>query len=127
MIPYLGIKKTYIDDRLTVEFHIEPQTGTFLVSYSLLQRLVENLIKYVTSQSPNVSLIKVTDKCQHDCAQVEVIDNRRIQYAKSGAKSRTALSQNGVGGQSLFFRLNAQYPDNHSFNTICSLNVGDQE
>ena len=126
---YLEIEKTRFEDRLTVEFEIDPQAEALLVPSLLLQPLVENSIKYAIAQMSKGGIIKVSANCQHGYLHMEVVDNGPVQDnlyldIKSDVKGQTASSHTGVGVQNIVDRLNVLYPDNHNFKVKRGLTAG---
>jgi LytS/YehU family sensor histidine kinase len=125
-MPYLEIKKTRLNSRLIVKFHIEPQTYVWFISHLLLQYLVKDLIKYIIAWSPNGSLMQATKKSQYSYLQTEVANNNYIQHTRYEAKNKTVFCQNGEGRPRFIARLNVRYPNNHNSNIIRNLNLGNQ-
>jgi two-component system LytT family sensor kinase len=126
---YLEIEKTRFEDRLTVNFRVEPETEALLVPSLLLQPLVENSIKYAIAQMSKGGVIEITAKCQDGYLQMEIADNGPVQdtaylAAKSATDGQTTSSHTGVGVQNIVDRLNVLYPDNHKFKITRGLTAG---
>lgn len=126
---YLEIEKTRFDDRLAVNFEVEPQTEDLLVPSMLLQPLVENSIKYAIAQMEKGGMIEVTAKCLNGNLHMEVADNGPVndnEYLEgiSKQKGQTASSHTGVGVQNIVDRLNVLYPNKHSFAIIRGQTAG---
>lgn len=117
---YLEIEKTRFDERLTVEFNVEPRTETLLVPSLILQPLVENSIKFAIAQMASGGVISISAYCKNNSLHLEVADNgpnnetidwplpRHIVSEQHGPKS-------GVGVQNIIERLNVLYPNKHQF------------
>ena len=87
---YLEIEQTRFQDRLTVEYHIDPHTLDAEVPRLILQPLVENAIKHVVSPKPGEGLIRISAGQLDGRLALEVRDNG------AGLTERTRL-HGGVG------------------------------
>ncbi|MCF2947783.1 histidine kinase [Paraglaciecola aquimarina] len=121
---YLEIEKMRFDDRLTVQFEVEPEAENLLVPSLLLQPLVENSIKYAIAQMSEGGLIQIKAKCIEGYLHIEVNDNgpnNKIEYKEDFKETRqTASSHTGVGVKNIINRLSVLYPNNHKFDVTKS-------
>ena len=72
---YLDIEKVRFDERLKVEFNIEPEAAAALIPSLLLQPLVENSIKYAVAQQEAGGKIVINGRREDDDLILEVIDD----------------------------------------------------
>lgn len=72
---YLEIEQTRFQDRLTVEFDIDPDALDAEVPRMILQPLVENAIKHGVSPKPGPGLIRVSAHRRDERLSIEVADN----------------------------------------------------
>ena len=117
---YLEIEKTRFEDRLSVEFNVDPHAETLLVPSLLLQPLVENSIKYAIAQMMSGGVIKIVARCKGGYLYLEVSDNGPIKKHAhlngiSPNLAQTASSHTGVGMKNIADRLKVLYPDDHQF------------
>jgi signal transduction histidine kinase len=105
---YLEIEQTRFQDRLTVEYDIDPHALEGEVPRLILQPLVENAIKHGLSPKPDPGLIRVTALRRDATLTLEVRDNGvgLNQRARAGLHS-------GVGLSNTRARLECLYGDAH--------------
>jgi two-component system LytT family sensor kinase len=72
---YLEIEQTRFQDRLDVQFDIDPDTLDAEVPRLILQPLVENAIKHGVSPKPGKGLIQITSGRRDGSLSLEVRDN----------------------------------------------------
>ena len=105
---YLEIEQTRFQDRLTVEYEIDPHALDCEVPRMILQPLVENAIKHGLSPKPGQGLIRVSAHRRADRLAVEVRDNG------VGLNDRArARLHSGVGLSNTRDRLECLYGDAH--------------
>ena len=105
---YLEIEQTRFQDRLTVEFDIDPETLDAEVPRLILQPLVENAIKHGLAPKPGHGLIKISAERRDQVLSLEVKDNG----VGLTAKSRARLHE-GVGLSNTRDRLDCLYGHAH--------------
>lgn len=125
LVLYLEIEKTRFDDRLTVEFKVEPRAESLLVPGLLLQPLVENSIKYAIARMATGGIIKVSARCRHNLLHLEVADNGpKVENlcVSDLLQNAEPVSRTGVGLSNIRERLQVLYPQRHQF--LLSANQG---
>jgi LytS/YehU family sensor histidine kinase len=108
---YLDIEKVRFDDRLRLEFDIEPGAETALIPSLLLQPLVENAIKYAVAQSVNGGSIRIGARVFAGDLLLEVADDGPGMEHTRGINGSRA----GVGLANTRERLQELYGVNQSF------------
>ncbi|MGJ8682331.1 sensor histidine kinase [Paraglaciecola sp.] len=125
---YLEIEKMRFDERLTVEFVIEPEAENLLVPSLLLQPLVENSIKYAIAQMSEGGLIQIKAKCIDNYLHIDVNDNgpaNQTEYDNRLTEAtQTASSHTGVGVKNIMNRLSVLYPEDHQFEVVKGMSEG---
>ena len=109
---YLNIEKTRFEDRLNLEFEIEPKARLALVPPFILQPIVENSMKYAIEPSENGGTVKVRATVVKNELQLNVMDTGPGLDASKGTQGR------GVGLRNTLDRLEALYEGKYSFETI---------
>ena len=105
---YLEIEQTRFQDRLTVEFAIDPETLDAEVPRMILQPLVENAIKHGLSPKPGQGVIQITSERRGAVLSIDIRDNG------IGLTPRTrAELHGGVGLANTRDRLDCLYGDAH--------------
>jgi signal transduction histidine kinase len=105
---YLEIEQTRFQDRLTVEFAIDPETLDAEVPRLILQPLVENSIKHGLGPKPGHGLIRISAERRGDRLSLEVRDNG----VGLNPRARARL-HNGVGLSNTRDRLECLYGSAH--------------
>jgi sensor histidine kinase YesM len=108
---YLDIEKVRFDDRLTVEWEIEPRCERALVPSMILQPLIENAIKYAISKMSKDGTISISAKVFGSDLLIDVADNGPGAEINDGKLTR----ENGVGLPNIRERLQSLYGKNFSF------------
>lgn len=108
---YLDIEKVRFDDRLNVEWEIEPRCERALVPSMILQPLIENAIKYAISKLSKDGTISISAKVFARDLLIDVADNGPGAEIKKGKLAR----ENGVGLPNIRERLQSLYGKNFSF------------
>jgi two-component system LytT family sensor kinase len=105
---YLEIEQTRFQDRLTVRYHIDPDTLDAEVPRLLLQPLVENAIKHGVSPRTGPGLVQISSRVEGGSLWLEVKDN-------GVGLSGSARSQfnSGVGLANTRDRLECLYGEAH--------------
>jgi two-component system, LytTR family, sensor kinase len=105
---YLDIEQTRFQDRLEVEYQIDPDTLDAEVPRLILQPLVENAIKHGLAPKPGQGLIRISAVRRDDRLALEVRDNG----VGLNARARTRL-HDGVGLSNTRDRLGCLYGAAH--------------
>jgi two-component system LytT family sensor kinase len=108
---YLNIEKIRFEDRLSLEFEIDPLALQAQVPGLILQPLVENSMKYAIATSEDGGTVRVTACVQDDQLQLEVSDTG------PGIKSSANEEDYGVGLRNTRDRLETLYAENYSLST----------
>jgi len=103
---YLAIQQIRFQDRLKVEYAIDPATELCSVPQLILQPLVENSFTHGISELTTNAVIRITSKMEGINLQIEVIDNG------VGNKQRKASSGMGLGLKNTTMRLQQAYGEN---------------
>jgi sensor histidine kinase YesM len=102
---YLNIEKTRFQDRLTLEFDIEPEARSALVPGLILQPIVENSMKYAIASSEDGGTVSVKARVRDDELQLEVLDTG------PGMEDESKQRERGVGLRNTVDRLRTLYQD----------------
>lgn len=108
---YLEIEKVRFDDRLEVNWHIEPEAEEALVPSMLLQPIIENAIKHAISKMANGGSLDITAKRFCDDLLMDVADNGPGAKIQDGQLSR----EKGVGLANIRERLQSLYQHQFAF------------
>lgn len=108
---YLEIEKVRFDDRLEVNWEIDPTCESALVPSMILQPLIENAIKHAISKMENGGQIAISAKRFGNDLLIDVADNGPGADIKDGQLKR----ENGVGLVNIRERLHSLYQRNFAF------------
>lgn len=115
---YLAIEKIRFEDKLQVEFDVEPSAEEFQLPGFLIHPLVENAIKYGmhAGQTPLVIHLQArTDG--NGSLQVEVANTGRwIEASAAAGDGDNQSNGTGIGLRNIRRRLEQHFPGQHSFN-----------
>ena len=75
---YVGLESTRYEERLRVEFVIDPQSSNFSVPPLMLQTLVENGIKHGISKLPEGGDLKVKTEVKGDVLHVNISNSGQL-------------------------------------------------
>lgn len=100
---YLDIQQIRFQDRLTVEYHIDPASELYPVPQLILQPIVENSITHGISDITTNALIRITSNVSATGMHVTVYDNG------IGATPRKPSKGMGLGLQNTLLRLQQAY------------------
>jgi len=100
---YLSIQQIRFQDRLQVEYEIDPASELCSVPQLILQPLVENSITHGISELTTNALIRITSKVEGLNLKIEVIDNG------VGARQRKPSGGTGIGLQNTKLRLQQSF------------------
>lgn len=110
---YLQIEKTRFDDRLRLDFNIEPEALKGQVPSLLLQPIIENSMKHAIAQAENGGTITLQAKVEGDKLVLTIRDTGSgIKIGKSKIQSTTGR---GVGLRNTDERLKVLYEGNYTF------------
>jgi len=109
---YLNIEKTRFEDRLALEFEIEPRARQALVPGLILQPIIENSMKYAIETSEDGGTVRVKACVRDDELQLEVSDTG------PGMKAEHSVQGRGVGLRNTLDRLETLYGSDYSFETF---------
>ena len=110
---YLEIEQTRFQDRLTVEYEIDPETLDAEVPRLILQPLVENAIKHGVAPRPGPGRIAIGSRTENNQLHLTVRDNG----AGLSSAARAGL-HDGVGLSNTRNRLECLYGRAHALNFI---------
>jgi two-component system LytT family sensor kinase len=109
---YLNIERTRFEDRLILDFEIEPLARQALIPGLILQPIVENSMKYAIAASEEGGTVRVSARIHADELELEVSDSG------PGASSEQISDGHGIGLNNTIQRLETLYPNAYSFNTF---------
>jgi sensor histidine kinase YesM len=106
---YLNIERARFEERLKLEFDIEPAARQAMVPGLILQPLLENAMKYAIAPNEDGGTVRVIARVLHDQLQLEVSDS-------GPGMDTTEIGQGrGLGLSNTLQRLEAVYDSNYSF------------
>jgi two-component system LytT family sensor kinase len=108
---YLDIEKVRFDERLKLNFDIDPAASAALMPSLLMQPLVENCIKYAISQAINGGSISVSASVSGNKLLLSVADDGPGLDVRLGGSPKSG----GVGLRNCRERLKEIYGDNQVF------------
>lgn len=114
---YLDIERIRFEDRLEVDYDIEPSAWTCLVPNMILQPLVENAIKHGISRLPSGGRIEIRAKVRNENLEIFVANNGPL-LTSNKESAATASGQEtapGIGVANVQARLQTLYGDQQSF------------
>jgi len=106
---YLEIEQARFEDRLSVDFKIEPAMLSVEVPHLILQPIVENAIRHAVAPRTAPGLIKIHATQFDGMVRLEVIDNG------PGIKRNSDSIAKGVGLNNVRARLSQLYGTGYSF------------
>ena len=109
---YLSIEKARFEDRLKLEFEIDPQARQALVPTLILQPIVENSMKYAIGASEDGGTIRITASVAEKQLQLEVSDTGPDSGMLATSHGR------GVGLRNTLDRLRTLYDSEFTFETL---------
>lgn len=115
---YLDIEKTRFEDRLNLDFDIEPQAHQALVPSLILQPLVENSMKHAISNSEDGGTVRISARVQANELELEIADSG------PGMKSEELIQGRGIGLRNTRQRLEALFPNNYTFKSTDGIPSG---
>jgi len=109
---YLSIEQARFQDRLQVEYDIDPAVLDAKVPVLILQPCIENAMKYAISANEEGGTVRVTAKMVGQSLELSVTDTG------PGAHKPVEVDGRGVGLSNTLERLKNLYDDSYSFETI---------
>jgi len=97
---YLAIQQTRFEDRLRVEWRIEPDTRHVAVPSMILQPLLENAVRYGVQPDPDGATVTIEGRRDDGRLEIAVVNTRRRPGKASGQ---------GIGQRLVRERLQALY------------------
>ena len=115
---YLNIEKTRFEERLILEFEIEPTAKKALVPSFILQPIFENSLKYAVAASENGGTIRMTAQVADNKLNLSITDTGSDINAEETQKGR------GIGLSNIQKRLEVVYINEYTFNTSVDDSAG---
>lgn len=109
---YLNIEKARFEDRLILEFDIEPRARRALVPSLILQPILENSMKYAIGNSENGGKVRLSASLQQNQLQLDISDTG------PGMDAAKIIEGRGVGLRNTLERLETMYASEYSFEAI---------
>jgi two-component system, LytTR family, sensor kinase len=104
---YLDIEKIRFEDKLIVNFDVEPRAGEFRVPSMLIHPLVENAVKYGMQTSPMPLRVEINARADNGALRLEVINTGRwVEDCANGHGTN-------VGIENVRQRLRQAFPERH--------------
>jgi two-component system, LytTR family, sensor kinase len=116
---YLEIEQTRFQDRLTVEFFIEPETLDAQVPNLILQPLVENAIRHGIAPRAEAGLIQIQARRENGFVELRISDN-----GAGISESKAEIA--GIGLSNTRERLEKLYGQRHEFSVVSGADGGVQ-
>jgi two-component system, LytTR family, sensor kinase len=115
---YLNIEKARFEDRLDLQFDIEPETLRARVPTLILQPIIENSMKYAISESEEGGTLHVLAKTSGDQLLLEVTDSG------PGFEPEEVGEGRGIGLRNVVERLKVLYGENQKFELSANAPTG---
>lgn len=112
---YLEIEKKRYEDKLQLDFRIDPNAENFPVLSFLIHPLIENALKYGMQTSPMPLKISLNAVVKDDTLQVEVCNTGK--WVKSSGTPETTTGT-GTGLENVRLRLENAFPQRHKFDIL---------
>ena len=109
---YLGLESIRFEERLKVEFDIDPESNQFQVPPLMIQTLVENGIKHGISKLKEGGIIQVKTRVDNDFLKIYIRNSGHFHH--NGAKNKTG----GLGLENTRQRLKLIYGDEATFRIL---------
>lgn len=114
---YLEIEQIRFQERLTVDFKIEPETLDAKVPNLILQPLIENAIRHGIAPMAEAGKVSISSHLQNGTIELCVADN-------GAGTSVPETVSNGIGLKNTQERLERLYGKRHKFETTSNRNRG---
>lgn len=109
---YLDIEKARFEDRLVLEFDIDPLSREASVPVLILQPIIENAMKYAIDESENGGTVRVSARLVREHLLLEISDTG------PGIGDADILDQRGIGLSNTMKRLETLYQNQYSFDLL---------
>lgn len=109
---YLNIEKARFEDRLNLQFDLDPDSLNARLPTLLLQPIVENAMKYAISESEDGGTLSISSKVISDQLLLEVSDTGPGYEPNRGEEGA------GIGLRNVMERLRTLYGDNQEFSLL---------
>lgn len=106
---YLNIEKARFEDRLQLQFDIDPAALQARVPALLLQPIIENAMKYAISESEDGGVLGLSATVREDSLLLEVTDTG------PGFEPEKSEEGRGIGLRNVIERLQTLYGENQAF------------
>ncbi|MCI0490809.1 MAG: histidine kinase [Blastocatellia bacterium] len=108
---YLAIEKIRFEERLEVEFDIEPMAEEYRLPGFLIHPLIENAIKHGMSADSAPLVIRLSARVDNGSLRVEVANTGRLKASGNDLRSNAT----GIGLQNISQRLERLFPGRSLF------------
>jgi len=115
---YLNIEKTRFDERLTLEFDIEPKAKKAMVPSLILQPIFENSLKYAVAASETGGSIRMTAQVSNNELDVTITDTG------PGINADRVRQGRGIGLSNVQKRLEVAYTSGYTFSAAVNDSAG---
>jgi two-component system LytT family sensor kinase len=109
---YLEIERARFQDRLRLEFNIEPSAGLALVPSMILQPLIENAMKYAIADSENGGTISIEACVRKNRLILQVSDSG------PGMDTTTLGDERGIGLSNTLNRLETLFASDYAIEAL---------
>jgi two-component system, LytTR family, sensor kinase len=113
---YLGLESIRFEERLKIEYDIDPESYTFQVPPLMVQTLAENGIKHGISRLTSGGVVQIKTRVEEDHLKIHVRNSGTFQFNPSMDGS------SGLGMENTRQRLKLIYGDEASFRIITENN-----
>ena len=110
---YLGLESIRFEERLKIEFDLDPESKDFMVPPLMIQTLVENGIKHGISQLTEGGIVQIKTKVDEDHLKIHIRNSGK--FVLNGHKKE---SGGGLGLENTKQRLKLIYGDEASFRIL---------
>ena len=114
---YLGLESIRFEERLKIEFDLDPESKDFMVPPLMIQTLVENGIKHGISQLTEGGVVQIKTKVDGDHLKIHIRNSGK--FVINGHKKE---SGGGLGLENTKQRLKLIYGDEASFRILTEKN-----
>jgi two-component system, LytTR family, sensor kinase len=110
---YLAIERIRFEDKLDVEFDIEPAAESFLLPSFLVHPLVENAVKHGMRSGSIPLAIRLIARLDGDVLRIEVANTGRLARSEAGASA--PVTGAGIGLENIRRRLEQMFHERSHF------------